>query len=132
MPYLQLDVSKSYPVDIKKNLARHMGELYARIMQTTPNKVSVAIRELPEGSLWSCTDSEPTPGAVLMCDIRRGRPPEQRAELAQALIEVCSEMLALSPEHLPVEFTQHDGDEMYRAGRGWSADWSAAESQQSL
>src|SRR5450759_552525 len=82
MPYLQLDVPKHYATDVKRALARRMGELYARIMQTTPNIVSVAIRELPEGSLWSCGDGEPDPGAVLVCDIRRGRTSEQRAELA--------------------------------------------------
>jgi phenylpyruvate tautomerase PptA (4-oxalocrotonate tautomerase family) len=96
-------------------------------MQTTPGMVSVAIRELPEGSLWSCTDGEPEPGAVLICDIRRGRSAEQRAALAQALVEVCAEMLKLRSDRLPVEFTQHAGDEMFRAGRGWARDWTPAE-----
>jgi phenylpyruvate tautomerase PptA (4-oxalocrotonate tautomerase family) len=96
-------------------------------MQTTPGMVSVAIRELPEGSLWSCTDGEPEPGAVLICDIRRGRTAEQREALAQALVEVCVETLQLRSDRLPVEFTQHAGDEMFRAGRGWARDWTPAE-----
>lgn len=129
MPYLQLDVSRPYATDVKRALAQRMGDLYARIMQTTPAMVSVAIRELPEGSLWSCGDGEPEPGAVLICDIRRGRTPEQRAELAQALIDACVETLKLPSDRLPVEFTQHAGDEMYRAGRGWAADWTAAEAR---
>lgn len=129
MPYLQLDVSSHYPTEMKKALARRMGETYARIMQTTPNIVSVAIRELPEGSLWSCGDGEPEPGAVLICDIRRGRTPEQRAELAQALVDACVETLGLRSDRLPVEFTQHAGDEMFRAGRGWAADWTSAEAR---
>jgi len=127
MPYLQLDVPDRYPKDVKRALARRMGEVYARIMQTTPNMVSVAIRELPDGGLWSCSDGEPEPGAVLTCDIRRGRTPEQRAELAQALIDACAETLKLRGDRLPVEFTQHAGDEMFRAGRGWTADWTPAE-----
>jgi phenylpyruvate tautomerase PptA (4-oxalocrotonate tautomerase family) len=129
MPYLQLDVSNHYATDVKRALARRMGELYARIMQTTPEMVSVAIRELPEGSLWSCSDGEPAPGAVLICDIRRGRTTEQRAELAQALVDACVETLKLRSDRLPVEFTQHAGDEMYRAGRGWAADWTPAEAR---
>ncbi len=129
MPYLQLDVSNHYPADVKRALARRLGATYARIMQTTPRIVSVAIRELPEGSLWHCGDGEPEPGAVLICDIRRGRTPEQRAELAQALVDACVEALGLRGESLPVEFTQHAGDEMYRAGRGWAADWTPAEEE---
>jgi phenylpyruvate tautomerase PptA (4-oxalocrotonate tautomerase family) len=129
MPYLQLDVSQHYATDVKRALAKRMGEIYARMMQTTPNIVSVAIRELPEGSLWSCSDGDPDPGAVLMCDIRRGRTPEQRAELAQALIDACVETLGLRSDRLPVEFTQHAGDEMFRAGRGWAADWTQAEAR---
>lgn len=129
MPYLQLDVARHYSTDVKRALARRMGDTYARIMQTTPEMVSVAIRELPEGSLWSCRDGEPEPGAVLICDIRRGRTPGQRAELAQALVDACVETLGLRRDRLPVEFTQHAGDEMFRAGRGWAADWTPGEAQ---
>lgn len=129
MPYLQLDVPYRYPAETKRTLAKRMGEIYARIMQTNPNLVSVAIRELPDGGLWCCSDGEPEPGARLMCDIRRGRPQEQRAELAQALIVACVEILNLSGDRLPIEFTQHDGDEMFRAGRGWSKDWTASEAK---
>jgi phenylpyruvate tautomerase PptA (4-oxalocrotonate tautomerase family) len=128
MPYLQLDVPNHYPTDVKRRLARRMGEIYARIMQTTPDKVRVAFRELPEGSLWHCGDGEPKPGAVLLCDIRRGRPPEQRAELAQALVDACVEALKLRSDLL-VDFTQHAGDEMFRPGRGWADDWTAAEAR---
>lgn len=129
MPYLQLDVPNHYPAEVKRRVARRMGELYARIMETTPNIVSVAIRELPEGSLWACSEGDPEPGAVLMCEVRRGRTHEQRAALAQALIDTCVEMLGLRSDRLPVEFTQHAGDEMYRAGRGWAPDWTPAEAR---
>ena len=131
MPYLQLEVPQRYPFDVKQRLAKRMGDLYALHMQTSPDKVRVAFRELPDGSLWHCSDGDPKPGAVLMCDIRSGRPPEQRAVLAQALIDACVEMLGLDA-NLLVEFTQHAGDEMYRAGRGWAADWTPAEANGSL
>ena len=126
MPYLQLDVPRRYPADVKRRLARRMGDLYAEHMQTRPEAVRVAFRELPDGGLWRCGDGEPTPAAVLTCDIRRSRPPEQRAQLAQALVDACVEALDLTTDLL-VEFTQHSGDEMYRAGRGWAQDWTPAE-----
>jgi phenylpyruvate tautomerase PptA (4-oxalocrotonate tautomerase family) len=127
MPYLQLDVPKHYPVEVKRALAQRLGDSYARIMQTTPELVTVSFRELGQGGVWSCGAGEPEPGAALACDVRRGRPAEQRAELAQALIDACVEALGLRSDRLVVEFTQHTADEMYRAGRGWAAEWTPAE-----
>jgi hypothetical protein len=104
-----------------------LGDHYARIMQTTPDLVTVAFRELGEGGVWCCGAGEPEPAALLSCDIRRGRPPEQRAELAQALIDICVETLGLRGDRLVIEFTQHTSDEMYRTGRGWGTEWTPAE-----
>ncbi len=128
MPYLQLDVPRAYPAQTKRRLARRMGEIYARVMQTDPARVRVGFRELAEGSLWHCTDGEPRPGVVLACDIRSGRTARQRAELAEALIGACRELLEL-PGDVLVEFTQHSGDELYREGKGMAEDWSAEEAR---
>ena len=60
-----------------------------------------------------------------MCDIRRGRPAGQRAELARQLIDACKEILGLRDDNLNVEFTQHAGDEMYHTlYGGLSDDWN--------
>jgi phenylpyruvate tautomerase PptA (4-oxalocrotonate tautomerase family) len=127
VPYLQLDVPNHYPVDVKRRLAQRIGDIFARIMQTTPDYVTVAFRELAEGGVWRCGDGEPEPAAMLTCDIRRGRPPEQRAALAQALIDACVDALGLRSDRLGVEFTQHTGDELFRVGRGMAPDWTPAE-----
>ena len=129
MPYLQLDVPEHYPVEVKRDLARRLGDLYARIMQTTPDMVRVAFRELGEGGVWHCGAGEPEPAACISCDVRRGRPPEQRAKLAQALIDACVETLGPRNDII-VEFTQHPGDESFGAGSwgwGWAPDWTPAE-----
>src|SRR5687767_15744114 len=89
MPYLQLDVPRTYPAEVKRRLARRMGEIYARVMQTGASRVRVGFRELAEGGLWHCTEGEPRPGVVLSCDIRRGRTAAQRAALAEELIKAC-------------------------------------------
>ncbi len=143
MPYLQLDVPFRYPLPVKRDLARRLGRLYADIMQTTPDLVDVCFRELSEGSLWHCGEDEPVPAAVLSCEIRRGRPPQQRALLGQALLEACSETLGLDPTRLTIEFTQHAGDEIYRKalvdgvlrgglGRDWSPDETTTPLMESL
>ena len=124
MPYLQLDVSEQYALDVKRRLARELGEIYAERMQADINRVSVAIRELTPGGLWRCTPGEPYQAALLMCDIRKGRPAEQRADLAKALVDACIDILGLRLDQINVEFTQHSGDEMYHPLRGGlSLDW---------
>jgi phenylpyruvate tautomerase PptA (4-oxalocrotonate tautomerase family) len=132
MPHLQLDTAWSYPVEVKRELARRFGEVYAETMQTSPDIVDVTIREL-DGGVWRCGD-EPRPAAVLSCDIRRGRPAEQRARLGAALFKVAEEVLGIDPLMLRVEFTQHAGDEIYAAieidgvvHTGFSPDWTPDE-----
>lgn len=128
MPYLQLDTPFSFSPAQKQLLARRLGEIYAGQMQADVGRVSVAVRELGEGGLWRCTAGEPRPACLLMCDIRRGRPPAQRAELARRLIAACGEVLGLAESDINVEFTQHAGDEMYHPLLGGlSDDWRADE-----
>jgi hypothetical protein len=81
-----------------------------------------------DGGVWRIVDGEPVPVAVLMCDIRRGRTPELRMQVAKALCGACIELLGLREDRLNVEFTQHSGDEMYHPTLGgYSPDWSEDE-----
>jgi phenylpyruvate tautomerase PptA (4-oxalocrotonate tautomerase family) len=126
MPYIQLDVNNQYPTQIKQQFAQRVGEAFARLMIADVRRVTVAIREVGESAIWRCTADEPVPAALLMCDIRRGRTPQQRAALALALINICTELLELEANAVNVEFTQHAGDEMYHpAMGGLSEDWKA-------
>jgi phenylpyruvate tautomerase PptA (4-oxalocrotonate tautomerase family) len=130
MPYLQLDVTRSYSVSDKKRLADAMSETYARMMSVDIRRISVAIRELGEGGVWRipAVGEEPTPVSMLMLDIRRGRPAELRMEVAKALCQHCIDILDLQEDRLNVEFTQHDGDEMYHPTLGgYSPDWKPGE-----
>ena len=129
MPYLQLDVNGRHDVDDKRRLARRMAETYATMMSVDIRRISIAIRECGDGSVWrKVDDGDPVPVSVLMCDIRRGRPPDQRLALARQLIADCVEVLGLREDRLNVEFTQHSGDEMYHPTLGgYSPDWTADE-----
>jgi phenylpyruvate tautomerase PptA (4-oxalocrotonate tautomerase family) len=130
MPYLQLEINKKYSTITKQLLAKSMGEIYASIMMTDPRRVTVTIRELGEGAVWRCSNGEPHPAAILMCDIREGRPLQIREELAKKLIEVCNRLLNLEINDLNVEFTQHAGDEMYHQWMGHlSGNWSPEEGE---
>ncbi len=124
MPYLQLDTPFAYTTEQKQQLAKRLGEIYSSTMQSNINRLTIAIRELGEGSIWRCGEGDPRPAALLMCDIRRGRPAALRAELARQLIDACIEIVGLREDNLNLEFTQHDGDEMYHTlYGGLSDDW---------
>ncbi|WP_431048291.1 tautomerase family protein [Roseateles sp. L2-2] len=130
MPYLQLDVNDHYPAETKRLLARKMSETYAEMMSVDIRRISVAIRELGEGGVWRIPEigEEPTPVALMMLDIRKGRPPELRMQVAKALCAHCIEVLGLREDRLNVEFTQHTGDEMYHPTLGgYSPDWTPDE-----
>lgn len=131
MPYLQLDVNGRHPAAAKQRLARRMCESYARLMQVDIRRISVAIRECGDDAIWRITEgpgAEPVPVSVLMLDIRRGRPPGQRMEVARELIQLCVDELGLAEDRLNVEFTQHPGDEMYHPTLGgFSPEWSGGE-----
>lgn len=130
MPYLQLDVTGTYSVDDKQRLAAAMSETYASMMSVDIRRISVAIRELGEGGIWRIPEvgGQPVPVALLMLDIRRGRPADLRMEVAKALCGHCIAILGLREDRLNVEFTQHDGDEMYHPTLGgYSPDWQPGE-----
>jgi hypothetical protein len=130
MPYLQLDVNDHYAPADKKLLAAKMSETYSKMMSVDIRRITVAIRELGEGGVWRIPEigDEPVPVSLLMLDIRKGRPPELRMEVAKALCAHCVEVLGLREDRLNVEFTQHSGDEMYHpALGGYSPDWEPGE-----
>ena len=128
MPYLHFDLPARYPGEVKRALAARLGELYAEIMQTSPSIVKVGFQELGEENLFRCgaPDGGVEPVVVGQCDIRRGRPVEQRAALAAAIVAACSEALGLDAALIELEFTQHAGDEMYRRG-AFARDWAEDE-----
>ena len=130
MPYLQLDVNASYPVETKRELASRISATYAAMMSVDVRRITVAIRELGEGGAWRIPEigDAATPVSMLMLDIRRGRPPQLRMEVAKAICAHCIELLGLREDRLNVEFTQHDGDEMYHPALGGdSPDWTPDE-----
>lgn len=126
MPYVQLDLPGRFEADTKRRVAARIGALYAEVMQTRRSMVNVGFRELGPDNLFRCGDGEPQPGLVLMCDIRRGRPADQRLRLAEGIRDICGAELGFGANQVVVQFSQHAADEMYRDG-GWGREWSAAE-----
>jgi phenylpyruvate tautomerase PptA (4-oxalocrotonate tautomerase family) len=129
MPSIQIDLPLSVDEATKQGLAQRIGRIYSEIMQIGMDLLTVSVHDLGVGGVWRCHESgQPTPSGLIMCDIRRGRPHETRARLAQALIDACVETFNLDALWMKVEFTQHDGDEMYHPHLGgFNTDWTGNE-----
>jgi hypothetical protein len=116
VPSLQLDVAAAPDRETQRDLAARLTAIYAEVMDAPPEIVTVVIRE---AGVWR----DGRPSALLMCDVRRGRPVPTRAELARRLVEACEAVLGL--RYVKVEFTQHAGDEMWHPHLGgFTQDWS--------
>ena len=127
MPYLHLDLPLAVAPSDRGRIAGRLARLYAGVMETDPQRVTVAFRELGENGVVRTTAAgELETVVVVNCDIRRGRPAEQRARLAEAVAGLLEEELGWPPARTVVEFTQHPGDEVWRAS-GLASDWTPAE-----
>ncbi|MFI2281589.1 tautomerase [Nocardia beijingensis] len=129
MPSIQIDLPLTTPATTKQELAQRVGEIYAEIMQVGMDLLTVSVHDLGTGGVWRCHENAlPTPSALIMCDVRSGRPVQTRARLAQALIDACTDMFGLDALWVKVEFTQHSGDEMYHPHlAGFNTDWTGDE-----
>ena len=128
MPYLHLDLPIAVSAADRERVAGGLARLYAELMQTRPEEVTVAFRELGEhGVLSMRADGQVWPVIVVQLDIRRGRPPEQRERLAAAIAALLEEVLEWPPSRTILEFTQHSGDEFWDEPRGLGADWTPDE-----
>jgi phenylpyruvate tautomerase PptA (4-oxalocrotonate tautomerase family) len=127
VPFLHLDLPLAIGAAERARVARRLARLYADVMQTNPERVTVAFRELGDnGVVRLNADGEVEPVVMVQCDIRRGRPAEQRERLGAAVAAVIAEELEWPPERTVIEFTQHSGDEFWRVD-GLGRDWTPAE-----
>ncbi|GAB2928576.1 hypothetical protein GCM10027047_26590 [Rhodococcus aerolatus] len=83
------------------------------------------MHDLGPGGVWRChAGGPPTPSALVLCDISRGRPVETRTELARALVATVAARFDLDPTWIKVELTQHAGDEMFHPHLGgMNSEW---------
>jgi phenylpyruvate tautomerase PptA (4-oxalocrotonate tautomerase family) len=129
MPYLHLDLPLAVGAGDRAKIAGRLARLYAEVMQTSPRRPTIGFRELGEhGVLRLGAEGEVEPVLLVQCDIRRGRSAEQRERLGAAIAAVLAEELSWPPSQTIVEFTQHAGDEFWRAD-GLSHDWAPGEAQ---
>jgi phenylpyruvate tautomerase PptA (4-oxalocrotonate tautomerase family) len=126
MPYLHLDLAKTYPSQTKRELAVRLCRLYADVMQTQPWRPNVGIVEFGEDNLFHLGEDGLEPITMVLAEIRRGRPLDLRLELGRRIVDICAEVLGVPERTVLVEFTVHTGDEILRDG-AWAGEWTHAE-----
>jgi phenylpyruvate tautomerase PptA (4-oxalocrotonate tautomerase family) len=127
MPYLHLDLPLSVAPADRAEIAVGLAHAYARVMETNPERVTVAFRELGENGVVRIGPDGALETVVMVnCDVRRGRPPEQRERLGDAVAALLEVALGWPRRRTILEFTEHAGDEVWRS-TGLGADWSPAE-----
>ena len=126
MPYLHLNLPATYPVEIKRELATRLCNLYADVMQTQLWRPNIGIAELGKDNLFHLGDEGLEPVTMVLVEYRRGRSADQRLELGRAIVDICVELLDVPRRTVLVEFTPHNGDEMLRDGE-WVAEWTPQE-----
>ena len=86
MPYLHLDLPVAVAPADRAEIALGLAHAYARVMETNPERVTVAFRELGENGVVRIGPDGALETVVMVnCDVRRGRPPEQRERLGDAV-----------------------------------------------
>src|ERR1700748_3587393 len=116
MPYLHLDLAKTYPSETKRELARRLCHLYAEVMQTQSWRPNVGIAELGEDNLFHLGPDGLETITMVLVEIRRGRSLDQRLELGRSIVDICTEVLQVPKRTVLVEFSVHSGDEILRDG----------------
>ena len=126
MPYLHLDLAKTYPSQTKRELAARLCRLYAEVMQTQSWRPNVGIAELGEDNLFHLGTDGLEPITMVLVEIRRGRSLDLRLELGRRIVDICAEVLGVPKRTVLVEFTVHSSNEILRDGE-WAGEWTAAE-----
>jgi phenylpyruvate tautomerase PptA (4-oxalocrotonate tautomerase family) len=123
MPFIQFDLPRDPSGGDFDALAESVAGLYAEVMQTTSDGVTVAVREL--GARRVLRDGRPL--VAIRCDIRSGRPDAQREAFAVALTDlVKGGAEKLGAERSVIYFTEGPGRWIFEDGRP-NPDWSSTE-----
>ena len=127
MPHLQFEINRKVPDATKVAFAARVRQLFAEVMDTGTDHISISIHECGTHDLSIGRVKQPEKGvAIVDADIREGRTIEQRRNLALGFIALLNELMNIPREHVYITFTQHPGEDFHLAER-YLADWVEGE-----
>jgi phenylpyruvate tautomerase PptA (4-oxalocrotonate tautomerase family) len=127
MPHLQFEINQNITDEVKISIAEHVRQLFADVMDTGTDHISVSIREFDTYNLSIGRVKEPEKGIALVnADIREGRTIEQRRSLALGFMDLLNRILNIPREHIYITFTEHKGEDFHLHER-YLANWQTGE-----
>jgi phenylpyruvate tautomerase PptA (4-oxalocrotonate tautomerase family) len=128
MPYLHLEVTRDYPEEQKQEIQELFGAIYAKVMQTIPAQVTMAVRDGSDEDVSGETVKDQEPAGMLICDTGSHSTSDQNALLAAELQDAVAELLGIAPGCLAILFAPIGRKDVHAAE--WSnlgLDWVAKE-----
>jgi phenylpyruvate tautomerase PptA (4-oxalocrotonate tautomerase family) len=127
MPHLSFEINRTIPDATKVALAQRVRKLFAEVMDTGTDHISISIHECGTHDLSLGRVTQPEKGIALIdADLRQGRTLKQRRTLALGFIDLLQELLQIPPEHVYITFTEHPGEDFHLSDRVL-ADWQQDE-----
>lgn len=126
MPHLRFEINRNIPDTTKVDLAHRVRQLFAEVMDTGTDHISISIYECATHDLSLGRVQEPEKGIALIdADVRAGRSLAQRRRLALGFIDLMQELLNIPAEHVYITYTQHPGEDFHLSDRvlaNWQED----------
>ena len=127
MPHLQFEFNRSLSDGDKIAFAEDVRQLFAGIMDTGVDHISISIREFGTYNLSIGRATSPENGvAVVNADIRQGRSMAQRRSLSLGFIDLIFARWGIQKEQIYVTLTEHKGEDFHLSDR-YLASWQAGE-----
>ncbi|MFH2122090.1 MAG: tautomerase [Pseudomonadota bacterium] len=127
MPHLQFEINQTLTDADKVTFARQVRKLFADIMDTGTDHISISIREFGTCNLSIGRVSEAEKGIALVnADIREGRTMEQRRALALGFMELLNTIFHIPEAHIYVTLTEHKGEDFHLVEK-YLASWQEGE-----
>lgn len=127
MPHLQFDINRTLNDADKVSFAEQVRQLFATVMDTGTDHISISIREFGTHNLSIGRVKHPEKGVALVnADIRQGRTMEQRRTLALGFMDLLHDTWKIPKEHMYVTLTEHKGEDFHLLER-YLAGWQQGE-----
>lgn len=123
MPHLQFEINRPLADPDKIDFAEQVRQLFAEVMDTGTDHISISIREFATHNLSIGRVVDPEKGVALVnADIREGRTMEQRRQLCLGFMELLHQRWNIPKQHMYVTLTEHKGEDFHLVEKflaGW-------------
>jgi phenylpyruvate tautomerase PptA (4-oxalocrotonate tautomerase family) len=127
MPHIQFDINKTLSDTDKISLAQQVRQLFADVMDTGTDHISMSLREFDTLNLSLGRVVNPELGvAIINADIRAGRTMEQRRSLCLGLMDLVNQRLGIPQANMYITLTEHKGEDFHLHER-YLASWQQGE-----